>query len=119
MCSIVLDKNICMLMYICMPVCAGMCVIRIHIYVYICMYMYTCIHTLGIKIKTILNRFPRPPTPNTRSVTDLYLNSSVNSSGSSPSHCFSSIPNLQFLKKLDTFVIKLYKVADKIQGKQK
>lgn len=31
---------------------------------------------------------------------------------------FPSIPNLQFLKKLNIFV-KLYKVADEIQGEQK
>lgn len=50
-------------------------------------------------MKTILNQFPRPSSPNICTLTDLYLNSSVNSSGSYLSHCFSSIPNLHIFSR--------------------
>lgn len=96
-----------------MSVCRDVCAMHISMYIY--MYVYTNIHALETK-RTILNAFLRRPSPNTCSVADLYLNSGVNSSGSSPSHYFSSIPNLSSFSRNLTLVIKLYKVADEIPG---
>lgn len=57
-----------------------------------CIYKYVCPNLNTVKkIKTIINQFPRLNL-NICTVTDLYLNSNVSSSGSSPSHCFSLFP---------------------------